>query len=239
MKFIYDILHFEVNVRMDKMISIQKVSKMLGVTVKTLKLWDIEGTLKAKMRTVGGHRRYSISDIEAFLNSGEGGQKGEKNVFIYCRVSTKKQQNAGNLEKQKERLIKYCMEKDYNILGIYEEVASGLNENRRELIKMFRRIDEVKKIVIEYDDRLARFGFNYLKEFCKFLGIEIETVEEKVRLEANEEMVNDLVSIVTCFSTRLYGTRGRRKIKQTLLELEKERSRCSDENNDAGSFKQC
>ena len=107
MKFIYDILHFEVNVRMDKMISIQKVSKMLGVTVKTLKLWDIEGTLKAKMRTVGGHRRYSISDIEAFLNSGEGGQKGEKNVFIYCRVSTKKQQNAGNLEKQKERLIKY------------------------------------------------------------------------------------------------------------------------------------
>ena len=131
------------------------------------------------------------------------------------------------------------MEKDYNILGIYEEVASGLNENRRELIKMFRRIDEVKKIVIEYDDRLARFGFNYLKEFCKFLGIEIETVEEKVRLEANEEMVNDLVSIVTCFSARLYGARGGRKIKQTLLELEKERSGCSNENNDAGSFKQC
>ena len=68
-----------------------------------------------------------------------------------------------------------------------------MNDNRRELIKMFRKINEVEKIVIEYDDRLARFGFNYVKEFCKFLGTEIETVEEKVQLEANEEMVNDLV----------------------------------------------
>jgi putative resolvase len=220
---------------MDKMMSIQKVSKMIGVTVKTLKLWDREGKLKAKIRTVGGHRRYSLSDIESFLNRNESNQKKEnKNVFVYCRVSTKKQQDAGNLERQKERLSKYCTKKGYNVLGIYEEVASGLNDNRRELIKMFRRIDEVEKVVVEYNDRLARVGFNYLKEFCKFSGIEIEAVEQKTKLEPDEEMVNDLVSIVTCFSARLYGARGGRKIKQTLLELEKERSQSCENNHSSG-----
>ena len=221
---------------MDKMMSIQESSKMLGVTVKTLKLWDIEGKLKAKMRTVGGHRRYSFSDLEVFLNNKGSNQKSiGTNVYIYCRVSTKKQKDMGNLERQKERLSKYCKNKSYNVLQIYEEVASGLNDNRRELIKMFRKINEVEKVVVEYNDRLARFGFNYLKEFCGFLGIEIEAVEQKTKLEPNEEMVNDLVSIVTCFSARLYGARGGRKLKQTLLELEKERN-LTDENNNESSI---
>jgi predicted site-specific integrase-resolvase len=72
-----------------------------------------------------------------------------------------------------------------------------------------------------------------LKEFCEFLGIEIEAVEQKAKLEPNEEMVNDLVSIVTCFSARLYGARGGRKLKQTLLELEKERSLIDENNNES------
>jgi putative resolvase len=92
---------------MKRMISIQNASKMLGVTVKTLKIWDTEGKLKAKMRTVGGHRRYSLSDIESYINSDANNQKS-KNVFIYCRVSTKKQKDSGNLNRQKERLSKYC-----------------------------------------------------------------------------------------------------------------------------------
>lgn len=217
---------------MDKMINIQKVSKMLGVTVKTLKLWDSEGKLKSKIRTIGGHRRYSFSDIEAFLNSNERNQKNHsKNVFIYCRVSTKKQQESGNLERQKERLLKYSNDKGYTVLHVYEEVASGLNDTRRELIKMFRRINEINTIIVEYNDRLARFGFNYIKEFLKLFDVEIEAIEQKSKLEPNEEMVNDLVSVVTCFSARLYGARGGKKIKQTLLELEKERSQSSEDNN--------
>ena len=103
---------------MDKMMSIQEASKMLGVTVKTLKLWDIEGKLKAKMRTVGGHRRYSFSDLEVFLKNKGSNQKSiGTNVYIYCRVSTKKQKDMGNLERQKERLSKYCKNKDYTCHG--------------------------------------------------------------------------------------------------------------------------
>ncbi len=75
----------------------------------------------------------------------------------------------------------------------WEETASGLNDSRKELIKMFRQLNEVDIIVIEYTDRLARFGYKYL------------------------------VSIVTCFSAKLYGARGGKKIRKALKELETER----------------
>lgn len=191
------------------------------------------------MRTAGGHRRYRLSDIESFIGDTK---SSNRNVFVYCRVSTKKQQESGNLIRQKERLIEYCNKKQYNIVHIYKEVASGLNDNRRELIKMLRRLNEVNSIVVEYPDRLARFGFNYLKEFAKSFNVEIEAIEQKTKLEPNEEMVNDLISVVTCFSARLYGARGGKKIKKEIekliQELEKERGENS-ENNNEGSIDKC
>ena len=162
-------------------------------------------------------------------------QSAQKNAFIYCRVSTKKQQESGNLLRQRERLIQYCKDKHYTVVGIYEEVASGLNDHRRELMKMFRNLSETDFIVVEYEDRLARFGSSYLKEFAKAFKVVIEAVEQGVKLQPNEEMVNDLVSIVTCFSARLYGARGGRKLKRTIVQtletLEQERGE-SSENND-------
>lgn len=209
---------------MSKLITVSEASKLLGVDLRTLKRWDNSGKLKV-YRTAGNHRRYEVSDIEEFL--GKSIKVVSKNVFIYCRVSTKKQKESGNLERQKERLLNYCREKEYVVVHIYEEVASGLNDARRGLLKMFSRITEVEAIIVEYDDRLARFGFNYIKEFLKAFNVKIETVEQKVKLEANEEMVNDLLSVVTS----LYGARGGRKMKKTLLELEKERSQASEDNN--------
>ena len=91
--------------------------------------------------------------------------------------------------------------------------------------------NEINIIIVEYSDRLAMFGFNYLKEFAKSFNVEIEAVEQKEKLELNEEMVNDLVSVITCFSAKIYGARGGRKLKQTLDELEKERQVDNIENN--------
>jgi len=219
---------------MGKMISISEVSKLTGVTVKTLKIWDNEGLLKAKYKTAGGHRRYDSDDVEKYIGNDKS-QKNEQNVFVYCRVSSKKQQESGNLQRQKDRLVKYCKEKQYNIVEVFEEVASGINDNRRELIKMYRRLDEVKYIVIEYEDRLARFGYNYLKEYAKSFNVEIEVVEHNEKKEANQEMVNDSISIITCFSARLYGSRGGRKIKKaiqkSIQELENERDENIENNN--------
>jgi putative resolvase len=215
---------------MSRLISIAQASEMLGVTTKTLKIWTNEDKIKS-YRTAGRHRRFRIEDIEDFLGEGIQTTKTNKDVFVYCRVSTKKQADSGNLQRQKERLTEYCNEKGYNILHIYEEVASGLNDNRRELAKMFKRIEEAQCIVVEYTDRLARFGFNYLKEFAKYNGVDIEAVQQKEKLENNEEMVNDLISVVTCFSARLYGARGGKKLKKVIAELETERGGNCEGNN--------
>jgi predicted site-specific integrase-resolvase len=223
---------------MGKMISISEVSKLTGVTVKTLKIWDNEGLLKAKYKTAGGHRRYDSDEIEKYIGNDKSKEK-ERNVFVYCRVSTKKQQESGNLQRQKERLIKYCKEESYNIVEIFEEVASGINDNRKELVKMYRRLDEVKYIVVEYEDRLARFGYNYLKEYAKSFNVEIKVIEHNEKKDSNEEMVNDLISIITSFSAKIYGSRGGRKIQKaiqkSIQELEKERDENS-ENNDTSSI---
>src|SRR5690554_6920413 len=100
---------------MGKMISISEASKITGVTVKTLKIWDNEGLLKAKYKTAGGHRRYDSDDIEKYIGNDK--------------------------SKEKERLVKYCREKPYNIVEVFEEVASGINDNRKELVKMYTNPD--------------------------------------------------------------------------------------------------
>ena len=100
---------------------------------------------------------------------------------------------------------------------------------------MFRNLNDVDVIVVEYADRLVRFGCSYLKEFAASFNVEIEAIEKGVKLQPNEEMANDLVSIVPCFSARLYSARGGRKLKQTIVQtletLEQERGE-SNENND-------
>jgi len=214
---------------MDAILSIQKAGKMLGVTPKTLKLWDEQNKLKPYFKTSGGHRRYRLSDIDEFIGCNI---IIKPRVFIYCRVSTKKQEDAGNLLRQEQRLVSYCQDKDYEIVSVFKEVASGINDNRRELIKMFKRLSDADKIIVEYNDRIARFGFNYLKEFANSYNVEIEAIENNIKLEPNEEMVNDLVSIVTCFSAKIYGVRGGKKIKKTLDELEIKRLEGSDISED-------
>jgi putative resolvase len=213
------------------MISISEAGKILGVTTRTLKRWD-ETNVLPTYRTLGNHRRYKQSDVEAFMGLKRFQEGSCKNVFIYTRVSTKKQAESGNLQRQKERLLEYCNANKYHISHIYEEIASGMNDERRELLKMFRSLSEVDTIVIEYEDRLARFGYTYLMEFAKSRGVSIEVVDSQIKSEPNEEMVKDLVSIVTSFSARLYGARGGKKVKNTLEALERERQVERYENDD-------
>ena len=220
----------------NNLIDISEAAQRLGVTMVTLRRWDTSGKLKS-VRTFGNHRRYRVDEIEAIVNQVDAVQPLRGNAFIYCRVSTKKQQESGNLQRQRERLLQYCQDKHYTVVAIYEEVASGLNDHRRELTKMFRNLNEADVIVVEYEDRLARFGYSYLKEFAASFNVEIEAVEKVGKLQPNEEMVNDLVSIVTCFSARLYGAKGGRKLKQTLVQtietLEQERGEPDEDNNES------
>ena len=224
----------------NNLIGISEAAQRLGVTIATLRRWDTLGKLKS-VRTFGNHRRYRLEEIEAIVNSAEVVRSVQESACIYCRVSTKKQQESGNLQRQQERLIQYCHDKGYKVVTVYEEVASGLNDKRGELTKMFSNLSDVDVIVVEYEDRLARFGYSYLKEFADSFKVTIEAVEKAGKLQSNEEMVNDLVSIVTCFSARLYGARGARKLRQTMVQtlgmLEQERGESAENNVESDSYR--
>lgn len=204
---------------MEKLLTTHQLAKLLNVWPETLRRWEREGKL-IPLRTPGGHRRYKESQVLALIGE-EIAEKGAKRCAVYARVSTAKQQaEAGNLQRQKERLIACAVEKGYQIKAVYTENASGLNDNRRELAKLAKTATkgEIDAIVIEYKDRLARFGYKYLEQYYRSCGIEIDIMELDEKKSPQEELVEDMIAIVTSFSARIYGKRGGRVAKK-LTEL--------------------
>ena len=78
---------------------------------------------------------------------------------------------------------------------------------------------EADRVLVEYPDRLARFGFEYLRWLARACGADIEVVAEKEPEDAHTELVHDLLAIVTSFSARLYGARGGRRVRRGFREL--------------------
>ncbi len=172
--------------------------------------WLKDGKL-TDHRTVGGHRRYDSAEIEALLSVPDGVTVKEKDVALYARVSTQKR--AENLTRQHERLIKACSERGYRIVLDCSEIASGLNDNRRQFFKIIDAAckGEIKKVVVEHRERLTRFGFRTIERFFNGVGCTIEVLEQKESTNEHEELVEDILTITVSFSSRIYGKRGGRK----------------------------
>ena len=138
----------------------------------------------------------------------------KRKVVVYARVSSADQKD--DLERQKNRLIEFARSQGYEDVIVLEDVASGLNEKRRGLGKLFDLVanGEVEVVFITYKDRLTRFGFSYIERFFSSHGVSIHVVNG----EANKELVEDLIAIVTSFAGRLYGMRShkKRKVVETL-----------------------
>ena len=201
------------------MLSISQAAKIVGVHPNSLRNWERQGKIKP-VRLPSGQRRYSLSEINRILETG-GMQAEPDAAAIYARVSTKKQAEAGNLVRQLERLYQYSAEHNYVIRIESTDIASGLNQKRRGLAKLFKAAErgEIQKLIIEYPDRLARFGYSYIERHLKYCGVEIIAVAEEETADSQTEMVRDLLSIVSSFSARLYGARGGKKIKQGFQKL--------------------
>ena len=118
----------------------------------------------------------------------------------------------------------------------YQDVASGLNERRKELGALLKGAREGRfdVILIQYRDRLARFGFGYLKEFCGSFKVRIDEVDDRPVKEPQEELVEDMISIVTSFSARLYGKRGGRIVKKLSDILKEEEVTNTNEDDGDG-----
>lgn len=200
---------------MNKMISISKACEMLGVSFDTLRRWDKDGTLVSQ-KTKGNHRRYLVSDIEKLQGKNE--EIKEELVCIYCRVSSQDQKQHGDLDRQKLRLLEYCSEKQYRVGYILEEVCSGMKANRPKLNQLYRlaREKKINKLVIEHKDRLTRFMFDVFVEYFNSHDIKVEFVEEVLPQTFENELVTDLLTLMSSFSAKIYGKRSseNRKRKQ-------------------------
>jgi len=192
-------------------ITIGKAAKEAGVTVETLRSWEKAGKIKSE-RTKGGHRRYEIEEIESFANRD---RKTEKITAIYGRVSTPARKN--DLELQKQVLQLYCASKGWKY-RIVEDIGSGLNYNKKGLLELIKLIEsnQIERIVLNYKDRLLRFGSEIIFEICKYHSVEIVIVNEDEIKTYEEELVQDVLSIITVFSSKLYGSRSHKN--KTVVE---------------------
>lgn len=133
-------------------------------------------------------------------------------TVVYSRVSSS--QNRNNLESQSRRIQDFCSAKGWVVKKVVEECASGLNDNRPKLNKILSD-KNVTRIVVEHKDRLSRFGFNYIKLLFHGEIVVINETDEK-----ENELVEDLVSIITSFCARIYeNRRSKRKTEKIIKEL--------------------
>ena len=204
----------------DKLITLSEASTMLGVHKDTLRNWSDTGKIKS-VRTPGGHRKFSISEIQKHMGK-ESPRKSSSNLTaIYCRVSSHDQKKKGDLERQVGRVTSFCIQKGYQMVDILQDVGSGMSENRPRLRKLFKMVDthQIDRVVVEHKDRLTRFGFGLLQAYFESHGVTIEWAEETLGKSYEEELVEDILSLMASFSARIYGKRSaenRRKEKDDV-----------------------
>ena len=188
-------------------------AELLGVSVKTLQRWDREDILKAN-RTPTDRRYYTYDQYLQF--KGMQTENDIRDVVIYARVSTRNQKD--DLQNQVEFLKQFCNAKGMIVNQCIEDFGSGLNYNRKKWNKLLEDVMEhkIKMIVISSKDRFIRFGYDWFEKFCEKFNTKIMIVNNET-LSPNEELVQDMISILHVFSCRLYGLR---KYKNQIKEDE-------------------
>ena len=197
-----------------KILKPKEVSEILNVTVWTLQQWDKDEKLKAFRNPKTNRRYYTDEQIEEFL--GKKKQLKNAKTVIYCRVSNQGQKD--DLKNQTEFLKTFCNAKGVIVDEIMTDIGSGLNYERKNfnLILDMATQGKIKELYITHKDRFIRFGYEWFEKQLKRNGCEIIVVNNEV-LSPQEEMIQDLISIIHVFSCRIYGLRKyKRQIKEDM-----------------------
>jgi putative resolvase len=196
-----------------------KAAAYLGKGVKTLQKWDRDGVLKPDSRTKTGRRAYTKAQLDEFL--GRGHRDTPKKTIGYCRVSSAAQKP--DLKNQRRVLEEFAAARGLANVEWVEEVGGGLNLTRKKFLQVMDAIEsrEVSALIIAHKDRLVRFGFSWFERFCAEHGCELLVLNNET-LSPEQEMVQDLMTIVHCFSCRLYGLRNYKKKLDEALKKDLE-----------------
>ena len=198
-----------------KYYSSKTVTKILGVTAQTLRNWDKDGKLKPAYIKSNGYRYYSEDSILSYTQ--ERKTKKDLNVIGYARVSSKKQTD--DLERQVNNL-KIYLDNKYKSYDIITDIGSGINYTKKGLQLLIDKINkkEVDVIVVLYKDRLLRFGFELVEYFARINNVKIEVLD-KINKTQDEELVEDLIQIITVFSCKIQGKRTKELLEDFSKKL--------------------
>lgn len=172
----------------------KQAKQIFKVTDKTLRRWEKKGKITST-RTEGGHRRYKIH--RGKINKNKRGKQ-----IIYARVSSGKQ------KEDLERQINY-LKRAFPKHILVTDIGSGINFNR----KGFKAILEelftynIEEVVVTSQDRFARFGFDFFEFLFKKFDSKIHVINEKQIKTAEQELSEDIISIITVFTARYHGRR--------------------------------
>ena len=210
---------------MSKYYSINKFSKILGVSAQTLRNGDKKGKLHPHHTSSNGYRYYSHEQLNQVMNVK---LNLDRIVIGYCRVSSNKQKD--DLERQIENMKLYltAQGKPFEIIS---DIGSGINYKKKGLKELMKRISQnkVDKVVVFYKDRLLRFGFELVEYIASLYDCDIEIIDHTEKTE-QQELVEDLVQIITVFSCKLQGKRAN-KVRKLVKELIDDGGEEDDKNN--------
>lgn len=195
---------------MEKLVSISKAAKILGVSKITLRRWDEDGRLVA-IKTEGGHRRYDISKIKPETMHRFDFADNRKTI-AYARVSSHDQKN--DLERQKQVLELFCSKNGWTF-DIISDLGSGMNYHKKGLKRLLNAIldDSVGRLVLTHKDRLLRFGAELVFSICEAKDVEVIIINKGDDTTFEEDLATDVLEIITVFSARLYGSRSKKNKK--------------------------
>lgn len=196
------------------MYSPAQFGKMIGKSVKTLQRWDSDGVLVAR-RNPKNRRYYTHDQYLEYI--GVKANETKSKIVVYGRVSSPAQKP--DLKNQISALEVFCAANGFAVDEWLTEVGSGLNYKRKKFNSLFLDIEmgKVSKVIIAHKDRLIRFGFEWFEAFAQRHGCEIIVMNQE-SLSPAQEVTQDLLAIIHCFSSRLYGLR---KYKKEITDIAK------------------
>jgi predicted site-specific integrase-resolvase len=196
---------------MKKSYSPHEFGQLIARSTRTLQEWDRKGILKA-CRTPTNRRYYTHEQYIQIAGSGI-----KRQIVVYSRVSSAGQKE--DLARQQEALREYCAQHGKVVDEWLQDMGSGLNYERKQFVRLMDMVEtgQVGEIIIAHKDRLVRFGFEWFEGFCQRHGTMI-TITNAQAQSPEEEVTQDLLSILHSFSSRLYGLRKYKKQIKKMVE---------------------
>ncbi len=179
----------------------KEVCERLGISYTTLREYVRRGWIKPVV-LASGKWRFKEEDVEKLI-----GFVRPRKTVLYARVSSNTQKD--DLERQVKALKEWASQNKIDNYEIMTDIGSGLNEDRKNFKKLLKLAIEKKisKIVVAYPDRLTRFGSKTLWELLKAFGVQIVVLNHEDK-DPREELVEDLITIISHFAGKLYGMRS-------------------------------